>query len=156
LPGKHGPNRLANYLEVHEAWMRALLDEGFVVEDRCDFIFLPSVILLQGTITCLDDLTIEVEKEIAVLGGRGMTAEVRTRKFRYHAWIRGVHNVFRYDSVHGHRPYPHKHVYDTFGTGLELEVVQLADEDSVPTLGEVLRELQTWYTENVGRIAGLA
>lgn len=155
MPGKHGPNRLANYLEVHQSWMRALLDEGFVVEDQCDFTFLPSLILLQGTIICLDGLTIDVEKEIAVLAGRGMTAEVQTRKFRYHAWIRGVHNVLRYESAHAHRPYPHKHVYDTFGTGLELDVIQLSAEGSVPTLGEVLRELQAWHAGNAERVARL-
>lgn len=155
MSGKHGPNRLANYLEVHDAWMQKLLDEGFVVEDRSEFTFLPSIILLQGTIVCLEGLSVEVEKEIEVLRGRGPTAEVQTRKFRYHAWVRGIHNILRYDSPHGHRPYPHKHLYDTFGSGRESDIVTLEGEDQVPTLGEVLQELQTWHELNATRIRQL-
>lgn len=156
MPGKHGPNRLANYLEVHDAWLRKLLDERFVVEDKSEFTILPSVILLQGTIVCLDDVAVEVEKEISVLSGRGMSAVVRTRKFRYHAWVRGIHNILRYDSAHGHRPYPHKHLYDTFGTGSESGIVELGGEDAIPTLGEVLQELQGWHELNAARIRGLS
>jgi len=154
LPGKHGPNRLANYLDVHESWMADLLAEGFVVEDQCHFTFLPSVVLLQGIIICLDGITLEVFKEIAVLEGRGMTARVQTRAFRYHAWVRGVHNILRYESAHEHRRLAHKHVYDTFGTGRDT-VTDLVDEDTVPTLGEVIRELQQWHEENARRLREL-
>ena len=126
MPGKHGPNpRFGNYFAVHQKWMAGFLDEGFVVEDRCDFVFLPSIILLQGTIVCLDALTVEVAKEIAILGGRGMNARVQTRRFRYHAWVRGAHNILRYESAHDHRPYAHKHVYNTFGDGRETAVVEI-------------------------------
>jgi hypothetical protein len=135
--------------------MRDLLAEGFVVEDQCEFTFLPSVILLQGPIVCLDGLILEVEKEIAVLSGRGMTALVQTRKFRYHAWARGVHNILRYESAHDHRLYPHKHLYATFGNGRETEVVDLTAEGSIPTLGEVIREMHQWHQENASRISGL-
>lgn len=152
MPGKHGPNRLANYLGVHESWMADLLAEGFVVEDQCQFTFLPSRIILQGTIVCLDGIALEVEKEIAVLDGRGMTALVQTQRFRYHAWVRGVHNVLRYESAHEHRPHPHKHVYDAFGTGREIGVIELPDEEFVPTLGQVIRELQDWHHDNAARL----
>jgi hypothetical protein len=152
LPGKHGPNRLANYLNVHESWMADLLAEGFVVDDQSSFTFLPSVIRLQGPIICLDGITLEVDKEIAVLDGRGMTATVQTRWFRYQAWVRGVHNILRYDAAHAHRPHAHKHVYDTFGTGRELEVIELPDEKLIPTLGEVIRELQVWHHTNAARL----
>ena len=155
MAGKHGPNRLANYLSVHESWMADLLSEGFVVEDQTQFTFLPSVILLQGTIVCLDGITIEVEKEIAVLDGRGMTARVQTRNFRYHAWVRGAHNILRYESAHLHRAGAHKHEYATFGHGRETAVIELADEEQIPTLGEVIRELQLWHQENAVRIREL-
>ena len=135
--------------------MQKLLDEGFVVEDRCEFTFLPSVILLQGAIVCLDDLIVEVDKEIEILRGRGRTAEVQTRKFRYHAWVRGIHNILRYDSPHGHRPYPHKHLYNTFGDGREADIVTLDGEAQLPTLGEVLQELQAWHEMNANRIRQL-
>lgn len=155
MPGKHGPNRLANYLSVHESWMTALLSEGFVIEDQCNFTFLPSLILLQGAIVCLDGLTLEVEKEIAILEGRGLTALVQTRRFRYHAWIRGRHNVFRYESAHEHRPHAYKHVYDPFRNGSETEIIDLTEESLIPTLGEVIRELQRWHEEHAVQIIEL-
>lgn len=135
--------------------MADLMAEGFVVEDQCQFTFLPSVILLQGTIVCLDGITLDVEKVIAVLDGRGMTARVQTRMFRYHAWVRGVHNILRYESAHEHRRHAHKHVYATFGDGREVEIIELAEEDRIPTLGEVIRELQVWHQEHAVRIKDL-
>lgn len=116
--------------------MADLSDEGFVIEDRCGFTFLPSIIRLQGSIICLDGITLDVDKEIAILDGRGMTARVQTRRFRYQAWVRGVHNILRYESAHEHRPHVHKHVYNTFGNGRGVEVLELKDEDDAPTLGE--------------------
>ena len=155
MPGKHGPNRLANYLAVHESWMEALLAEGFVAEDQCAFTFLPSAVLLEGTIVCIGGVTIDLKKEIAVLRGRGMNAWVQTRMFRYHAWVRGEHNILRYESAHEHRPHVHKHAYNTFGDGREAEVVDLHEEDNIPTLGEVVRELQAWYQEHAARVKNL-
>lgn len=155
MAGKHGPNRLANYLEVHESWMADLFAEGFVIEDQCQFTFLPEVVLLQGTVVCLDGIALDVEKEIAILEGRGMTAVVQTRAFRYHAWLRGVHNILRYESPHPHREHPHKHLYATFGNGREVRVIDLMDEEHVPTLGEVLRELQVWHQQNAVRVRRL-
>lgn len=118
MPGKHGPNRLAKDLAVHKRAMADLVDEGFVVEDQCHFTFQRRAVLLQGTILCLGGITLEVEKEIAVLKGSGMTAQVQTTRFRYHAWVRGRHNVLRYESGHKRRPLPHKHTYNTFGDGV--------------------------------------
>ena len=155
MPGKHGPNRLGNYLDVHESHIADLIAEGFVVEDQSRFIFLPGLVVLEGVIVCLDRITLEVRKEIEVLDGRGMAARVQTRLFRYHAWLRGIYNVLRYESAHEHRPHPHKHVYDTFGHGRETTVIDLMKEDDVPTLGEVLRELQTWHEENAARLKHL-
>ncbi|HYN82322.1 MAG TPA: hypothetical protein VES88_12530 [Gemmatimonadaceae bacterium] len=134
--------------------MTALLSEGFVIEDQCNFTFLPSVILLQGTIVCLDGLTLEVEKD-CYTRGRGLTALVQTRRFRYHAWIRGRHNVFRYESAHEHRPHAHKHVYASFGNGTEIEVIDLTNERLIPTLGEVIRELQSWHAKHAAQISEL-
>lgn len=152
LPGKHGRNRLDNYLHVHDSYMADLLQEGFVVADGTSFTFLPGLILLEGTITCLDDIALDVEKEIVVLSGRGLAAWVQTRRFRYHAWLPGARNILRYESPHEHRPTPHKHEYDTFGDGRETQVLDLHEEDQVPTLGEVLRELQGWHQQHVDRI----
>lgn len=135
--------------------MAKFLKEGFVIEDQCEFTFLPAIVLLQGVIVCLDGITLDVEKEISVLDGRGMTARVQTKRFRYQAWVKGVHNILRYESGHEHRPEPHKHIYNTFGDGREIEVIDLDDEDTIPTLGEAIRELQNWHEENAARITRL-
>ncbi len=84
-----------------------------------------------------------------------MNARVQTRRFRYHAWVRGAHNILRYESAHDHRPHAHKHEYNTFGDGREMAVVDIADENQIPTLGEVIRELQVWHQENAARIKTL-
>lgn len=90
-----------------------------------------------------------------MLSGRGMTAQVQTRRFRYHAWVRGSHNILRYESAHEHRQHAHKHVYDTFGYGRETAVTELPTEEEIPTLAEVIRELQVWHQQNVTRLADL-
>lgn len=131
--------------------MADLLAEGFVVQDDCRLTFLPSLVILEGVIICLGGITLEVRKEIQILDGRGMAAWVRTRRFRYHAWIRGGHNILRYESAHEHREHAHKHVYDSFGYGAEIAVIELPAEEEVPTLAEVIRELQSWHQENAGR-----
>ncbi|MGH7583309.1 MAG: hypothetical protein ACREL5_08810 [Gemmatimonadales bacterium] len=153
MPGKHGRNRLENYLQVHESYMATFREEGFVVHDGCAFTILGKVVLLEGTITCLDGIVIEVRKEIDVLSGRGGSAWVRTRSFCYHAGLRGGETILRYDSPHGHRPYHHKHTYDTFGDGRELAIEELRSEREVPTLGEVIRELQGWHQQNAAHLA---
>jgi hypothetical protein len=43
-------------------------------------------------------------------------------------------------------------VYDTFGHGRETSVIDSMKEDDVPTLGEVLRELQAWHEGNAARL----
>lgn len=135
--------------------MTALIDDGFVVEDRSAFTFLPSRILLEGAIVCLDSITLEVVKEIGIISGSGMSGRVQTRSFRYHAWVRGAHNILRYESAHEHRRYAHKHEYATFGNGLETALIELFDEEEVPTLGEVLRELQDWHRDHAARLKSL-
>lgn len=155
MPGKHGPNRLGNYLDVHASYIADLIAEGFVVEDQSRFTFLPRLVVLEGVIVYLGGITLEVRKEIQVLEGRGMAARVQTRRFRYHAWVRGAHNILRYESAHEHREHTHKHVYDTFGTGRESDVIELPSEDSIPTLAEVIRELQAWHEDNAARLTYL-
>lgn len=99
--------------------MADLLAEGFVVEDDYRFTFLPNLVILDGIIICLDGITLEVRKEIQIVDGHGTSARIQSRRFRYHAWIRGVHNILRYESAHEHREHAHKHVYDTFRYGAE-------------------------------------
>ena len=37
-------------------------------------------------------------------------------------------------------------------TGLEFDVADLMSEEDIPTLGEVVRELQAWHGDNATRI----
>lgn len=70
-------------------------------------------------------------------------------------WIQRAHNTYRYESAHEHRPCAHKHVYDVLGHGGESAVIELFQEDEIPTLGEVIRELEEWHETNAGRIKNL-
>lgn len=135
--------------------MATLLEEGFAIQDDCRFTFLPRAVVLEGQVVCLGSVTLEVSKQLEILTGRGVAAMVQTRSFSYHAWVRGRYNIFRYDSAHDHRRFPHKHIYDTFGFGKELDVTELTSEDDVPTLTEVIRELRDWYQANAGRLRDL-
>lgn len=67
LADPHGPNRLGDYVRVHESYMANFLAEGFVVDDECDFTFLRHAVFLDGTIYCLGGIQAEVEKTIAIL-----------------------------------------------------------------------------------------
>lgn len=152
MPGKHGPNWLRNYVEVHERWMANFLSEGFVIDDQCGFTFQQTAVVVGGDIVCLDGIVIQVDKQLDVLDSGTGNPRVRTGRFSYNARVRGRHNILRYDSPHVHRPQPHKHSYDTFGTGDETSVVDLVNESDVPTLGEVIRELEEWHQENAARL----
>lgn len=153
--GKHGPNNLRNYIEVHSSCMTNLENQGFVLRDDCNFELFRDLIVLAGRIHCLGQIEVTVKKLIEVLSGSGHACMVQTKQFSYHANIANGPNILRYDSPVPHRNYYHKHRFDTFGSRREIEVVQIDSEEDVPTLGEVLTELQEWYCENVERIATL-
>lgn len=131
--------------------MQNLCDEGFVVEDGCDFTFRPSAILLNGRITCLGGIEIDVFKRLEIVDGAGPTARVQRRSYNYHAQLVGGEcPIMRYDWP-GHRPYHHKHEFDHFGTWGLTRIVPL-DEDKTPTLAEMIREVCDWYWVNKDRI----
>jgi hypothetical protein len=137
--------------------MRNLEESGFVVEDSCVFSFPPGgkIVLLEGTIECLDNIILDVQKEIRVVSGRGRRALVKTFSFSYNARLRGVYNILRYCSADDHRPHPHKHIFDPFDGGRETNRFDIRDAEDIPTLGEVIFELNDWHTENIGAIAQL-
>ena len=113
------------------------------------------IVVVSGDIACLGSIVLQVKKEVDVLYHGAANPRVQTRSFSYNARVRGHHNILRYDSPHDHRPHPHKHIYDTFGSGDETEVVTLLKQSDVPTLGEVIRELQEWYLMNAGSLRRL-
>ena len=44
---------------------------------------------------------------------------------------------------------------DTFRNGSETEIIDLTEESLIPTLGEVIRELQGWHEEHAVQIIEL-
>ncbi len=132
--------------------MEDLLKSGFAIEDTAEFTFSPTVVVLKGPILCLGSIVLEVDKAIHVLSGRGPSAIVQTRKFTYHARIRGDYNLLRYDSAHRHRPYAHKHIFDPFDRGREVEIIELRMGEEIPSLRQVVDELQAWYEEHGDRL----
>ena len=156
--GRRGPTSLSNYLTVHESQMTALLAEGFVVENDCAFDFPPraNFFVLSGAIHCLGNITLSVTKVIGFTKGSGMTGLVKTTDCSYNACIAQECNIFRYDYPHlDHRASYHKHVFDPFDEGREMEILDLGHEDAFPTLAEVLRELHDWYDKNADRLTNL-
>jgi hypothetical protein len=145
MPGKHGPNRFDNYEHVHRKVMDGFLRDGFVLAEDLRFEDLgDGQITLTGTITCVGDILVEVEKALVVVDGTGATARVQTRYYRYHATHSGNGAILRYENS-DHRDCDHVHRYDTPGTGVECSVTEITCEDDRPTLGEVLEELRQWY-----------
>lgn len=137
--------------------MRNLVEQGFVLHDGLAFEYISelNVFVLEGEIRCLGGVEVTVKKEIAILDGEGSTSLIQTSKYSYHCHIAGGPNILRYDSPVAHRDFHHKHLFDTFGDNRETEIIRLESEDAVPTLYEVLQELQVWYWENHERIAQL-
>jgi hypothetical protein len=59
--------------------------------------------------------------------------------------VSGRGNRFRYDGPHGddHHPYNHVHRFD--GKGRETSLLEIGDENEVPTLGDVIAEAHDYY-----------
>jgi hypothetical protein len=151
----HGPNRLSNYFNVHEQVMRGLVDRGFVLDDGVAVTPLGNgTLLMEGTITCLGNIEVTVEKILQVTKQPKGEPVVQTIDYHYNARVRGVGNVLRYDYPHpDHNRFHHVHRYDVFN-GDEDGSVEACEW---PTLGQVLDELEEWYyenRENLHRIAG--
>src|SRR5680860_225078 len=110
-PGKHGPNRLPNYLAVHHTVMDRLLREGFVLSE--DLYFEAGGaggFLLTGRIDCLGGVYIDVRKHIICVGGVGAERLVQTSEYSYNIVLKGRGNILRYDSPHSdHHPEHHVH-----------------------------------------------
>jgi hypothetical protein len=74
--------------------------------------------------------------------------------YSYNAFVRGGHNILRYDNAHerlGHPDAHHKHVFD-FDTGEELTGSPYPTGPDWPNLGDVIRELITWHGENYAKL----
>lgn len=154
MASKHGPNRFDNYQSVHETRMQHLIDSGFVLVDTTEFLPNRGAILLVGAIHCLGGIYIDVIKTLAILDEDGPDATVQTESYSYNVTLKGVGNIFRYDSPHvapgekdfiQHHNYHHKHVYDVLNGDKHGHTVLIEREDDIPTLGEVIEEAAEWY-----------
>lgn len=130
---------------------------GFVGNDTLAFDFGSSGTLsMKGEIACLGRIVIRVEKNL-VLEGEGSDPLVRTVDYAYNAWIRGRHNILRYDNLHryeGHGDEHHKHEYD-WTTGEQLVgSPSWVGVDNWPTLGQFIEEVQEWYWVHRNQLEG--
>jgi hypothetical protein len=132
--------------------MAALRRGGFVgddtlsVEPRAE-----GEIVLAGEIACLGRIVVDVFKVLEVLEGEGADAMVQTLFYSYNVFLRGGNNILRYDNLHPRKDHPddhHKHTY-SWKTGEQLPGSPVwIGAEKWPTLGEVLREVQSWYYEH--------
>jgi hypothetical protein len=132
--------------------MHQMRSKGFVGADTLELRDVGAGVLrMRGEIACSGGLVVDVRKFLEVLDGEGQDARVQTFEYKYNAFVRGGHNVLRYDNTHpypGHADAHHKHVYDR-ETGRQVPGSPFwIGADRWPTLGEVLDELERWYWEN--------
>ena len=145
-PGRtrHGATRLDHYRQIHDRVMRGHIASGFVLHDGVRF-HPPEDghIAVRGQIRCEGGLNIHVDKKLKIVSGKGPTAKVQTVEYHYNVFTR-VGNVFRYDSPHeDHREHHHVHRFNEEGD--ETHVHDIYDVNEVPTLGDVIKEVQEHY-----------
>jgi hypothetical protein len=149
-PGKHSPSRLDTYLTVHENIMDQFRRSDFVGDDTLtvDDFSPAGFYVIQGEIACQGNIVITVYKILDIVVS-GEVPEVRTSRYSYNVRVLGKHNVFRYDNCHAHQGHPdehHKDVFD-FVTGDRVDS-QWVGEQGWPTLGEVIEEARSWWSDN--------
>lgn len=93
---RHGPNRLTNYLGTHETVMAQWAARGFLLVDGLEFgAFGGGYFVINGTLQCLGNIVVEVDKVLQVVDGDGSTARVQTVWYRYNARLPGKGVIVR-------------------------------------------------------------
>lgn len=157
-PAKHAATRFDTYVEAHEGNMEKLRGSEFVAADTLFFEELPGTagIFLSGEVACKGGVVVSVEKFLGVLEGDGPAALVQTEWYSYNVFVRGWHNVLRYDNQHPQHLYPghqdphHKHVFDWRSGEERKDSPTWIGAEEWPTLSEVIREAEVWYWGNRG------
>jgi hypothetical protein len=160
---RHGPNRLQNYLQIHETVMGQLLYTGLVDEDGLDF--LPGAdgrFYFAGEVLLRDRrLKLTVVKALEVVEATDPANPlVQTLSYSYNVSICGLGNVFRYCAPHDddameHHLQHHRHAYDPFGPEPHRYTVRLITDGDWPKMDEVIREADAWYWENLESLESL-
>ncbi len=145
----HGPNKLTDYIQIHETVMQRFLADGFVIRDGTGlFAYGAGLFLLDGLIECLGGILLEVRKVLRHMDGRGASMRVQTVLYSYNALLPGRGCILRYDSPHEHRPTHHVHRYDV----LNGDKIGRIEPCAWPHLGDVVEELRTWYYDNFDKL----
>lgn len=137
----HDWNSYDHYRTIHEV---RLAEHPFVDHDNPNTIVFDDtetegIITQRGTVYCLRNVVLEVEKvmEVRYSGGQ---RRVRTMSFRYAAWVRSGGPVLRYHNIHrGDNEYHHR-VFDPV-TGQEV-LYEPLQRYQFPIFTEVLDELE--------------
>jgi hypothetical protein len=150
---KHSPNILGSYRAIHETVIERFKSSGFVLSEDLTFEAMEGFILLEGTIRCIGGIHISVNKRIEVLGGNGANAMVQRVDYSYNVSLAQRGNIFRYDSPHlDHNKQEHVHRYNILDGDVQGQVSFIADVNSTPTLGEVIKEAEAWYYQHEAEI----
>ena len=152
LRDPHRANCLTKYLAIHDSYMSAWLANGFVIANECPVTYGRDQVFINGTIFCKGGMELEVLKTLNIVR-KHLRPKVKTVYFKYNLKVKGLNNVFRYESAVGHRPFPHKHVFDTWGDGEETQFIEYYSPSEVPVLDAVIQEARDWYYENARALA---
>ena len=140
--GRHEWNTFENYGHIND---RRLTEHRFVDHSEVTFEEITFegdlFISMEAIVYCLKDVILEVTKvfETKRMGPGGGRLYVRAFSYRYNAWIKGKHNILRYDNSHDLDEY-HGHRFNP-DTG-ELLTRRTMPRDEFPLFAEVLDELQ--------------
>lgn len=139
--------------------MGQLRASGFVGADNLRLIAQPSLILMIGDVGCLGNITITVEKYLAIVTPTANPSEVlagdhdvvvETIRYAYHAQVSKHGPILRYDNNH---PWPrhgdnhHVHRCD-WRKQDDSGRVEWVGAAHWPTLGTVVNEVMDWYYEH--------
>jgi hypothetical protein len=122
---RHGPNRLTNYQDTHNTIIQQFLREGFILSEDLLFVNLGNgFLVIEGTLQCAGGIAIDVAKRLQIVGGDGANALVENVGYSYNVLLRGIGNIFRYDSPHpDHNRGHHVHRFDVLQGDREGEVI---------------------------------
>lgn len=149
VPPKHSPTKFSTYYSVHEKRMDQFRSGGFVGEDTLEFFSRGSGNLtIAGEISCLGDIVIRVEKNLAVIDDGTADPQVQTVDYAYNASVRGAKSFLRHDNLHayaGHKDSHHRHDLDWQDERDLPGSPSWVGAEGWPTLSEFIEEVQGWY-----------
>jgi hypothetical protein len=139
-PKKHDWNNLQNYIFVHDKILRQYASCFSNQPQYNPYRSTPYVLELSTVLRFHHkNLKLEIDKvaEVQVFGKGRESA--RTYSYTYNV-SDSIGNFFRYCSPHDHRPYHHKHTYDSI-TRVQIHPPQKIGDDDYPHIDQVIDEL---------------